>query len=105
MVRLIIEWVESRLRDGSDNNIDNPTPGTPKQNFQMEYPPEPFFGLISSSETTTIDTIINEKINKVQSPPPNYETSTTSQLTSPSSMLLNNSIDHQFMIQLFKFHT
>nr|CAG8493448.1 8403_t:CDS:10 [Entrophospora candida] len=59
MVRLIIEWVESRLRDGSDNNLDNPTPGTPKQNFQMEYPPEPFFGSDGDSMIKTPSDIVD----------------------------------------------
>jgi hypothetical protein len=36
--------VESRAVDGSDNNINNPTSGTPKQRFQRKFPTEPFFG-------------------------------------------------------------
>ncbi|CAJ0634957.1 12850_t:CDS:10 [Entrophospora sp. SA101] len=51
---------ESRLLDGSDNNVNNPTPGTPQQNFQRNYPPDPFFGPDGDSMIKTpSDNILN----------------------------------------------
>ncbi|CAH1764807.1 16_t:CDS:10, partial [Entrophospora sp. SA101] len=65
---------ESRLTDGSDNNLNNPTSGTPKQYFQMKYPPEPFFGPDGDSMIKTpsdiVDTDPTQPVPKCTDPLP-----------------------------------
>ncbi|CAJ0634816.1 9036_t:CDS:10 [Entrophospora sp. SA101] len=66
--------VESRLTDGSDNNLNNPTSGTPNQTFQMKYPPKPFFGPDGDSMIKTpsdiVDTDPKQPIPKCTDPLP-----------------------------------
>ncbi|CAH1764119.1 12503_t:CDS:10 [Entrophospora sp. SA101] len=60
--------VETRLLDGSDNNKNNPASGTPQQNFQAKYPPEPFFGPDGDSMIKCPSDIVNDA-DLTQKPP------------------------------------
>jgi len=58
---LILSYkVESRALDGSDNNMNNPTFGTPNQSFQRKYPGDPFFRCLSSSSSSLL---LNNHLN------------------------------------------